>query len=67
MERILIIFEDNNRSKVVQDLLEEVNPRLAANWEIVSGTLVEFVAPRRGGYCYAFAIQMERKPEFIPG
>ena len=60
MERVLIVREGTNRTKVIQDLAEEVNTRFGDGWEVVSGTLVEFVAPRRGGYRYAFVVQMDK-------
>ena len=62
MERILIIIEGTDRSKVVEDFVEEVNSKFGEGWEQVSGTLIEFIAPRKGGYRYAFAIMLERKP-----
>ena len=61
MNRKLVIVESPDRNQVILDLLSVVNPLLLDNWWIVGGTLVEFVAPRRGGYRYAWAVELEQE------
>jgi len=61
MNRQLVIVEGPDRGDVISDFLGIINPLLQDNWWIVGGTLIEFVAPRKGGYRYAWTVELEQE------